>query len=299
MADKRTWYPVVDGVLDNRVGYVGVDEDAALAVWRHAAEARRGVRAVPADGRFSIVSAKTRRPSTLSETGLSLNEAIARYHQRQAESAKVTFAPTVLIGDDRTSALPVGRTTEVWELTFTPLPTTAAPKVKPRRFAYYVLYQEKPAGLPHERTDIYSEPEAESAVQEALAQAAVGSYAVVWRAHYREDTPWHTWAWERVQSHLKTGPRNVIRVNPVTALSAIPSQRYLDRGAGVEAGARYLVTTEMDVEPVGGRYRATGMHHGATYEGWGKNERAAVRALKAAIEAADPSVRIRRARARQ
>jgi hypothetical protein len=300
MAKRRTWYLVVDGVLDRRVGFLGVDEDEALAAGRSSGEARLGVRAVPKDGRFSLVSAKTHRATALADRGLPLPEAIARYHQREIERTTLSVAPNVLLGDDRTRAVPVGRTTGVWELTFTPLPTTAPPKAKPRRFAYYLLYQEKPGGLLHERTDLDSEPQAEAAVNAALGSAEVGSYAVVWCAPYQEGSPWPTWAWERVQAHLKTGPRNVTRVAPVTALSAIPRQRYLDRDTGDAAGTtRYLVSTEMDVDPVGDQYRATGMHHGATYEGWGRTGRAAVRALKTTIESADPNVRITRARSRR
>jgi hypothetical protein len=299
MAKRRTWYLVVDGVLDRRVGFLGVDEDEALAVGRSSGEARPGVRAVPKDGRFSLVSAKTHRASALADTWLSLPEAIARYHQQEAERATLSLAPKVLLGDDRTRVLPVGRTA-VWELTFTPPPTPGPPKAKPRRFAYYLLYQEKPGGLLHERTDLDSEPAAEAAVNAALGPAEVGSYAVVWCAPYQEDTPWPTWAWERVQAHLKTGPRNVTRVAPVTALSAIPRQRYLDRDPSDAAGTtRYLVSTEMDVDPIGDQYRATGMHVGTTYEGWGRTGRAAVRALKTAIESADRNVRITRARSRR
>jgi hypothetical protein len=307
MAEKQTWYVVVEGVLDNRVGYVGADEQEALGVWRSSSQykaagaARRAVRAVPRDGRFSVVSAKTRGASALSDRGLSLTDAIARYQQRQADTAIDAYAPAVLLGDDRSRARPVGRTRDVWELTFTP-PHVAAKRTGGPSISYYLLYQEKPGGLPHERTDIYSEPEAEAAVREALRDAEVGSYAVVWRAPYQEHAPWQSWDWERSQAYLKIGPRNVVRVNPVMALSAIPRRRYLDRGAEGEpliSARRYPVNTHIDVDPIGGRYRARGMHVGQTYEVWGTSERAAVKGLKAAIEAEDPAVRITRARTRR
>jgi hypothetical protein len=87
VAEAQTWYVVVDGVLDNQVSYLGADEHAALAVWRGSRRYRPGaVRAVPRDGRFSMVSARTHRASALSDTGLSLTEAVVCYRQRQAET---------------------------------------------------------------------------------------------------------------------------------------------------------------------------------------------------------------------
>jgi hypothetical protein len=90
MPEQQTWYVVVDGVLDNRVGYLGADENAARAIWRSSSRYKAAGETRRHDSPDAVAAERLARRSRWRGTGAH----DARNAQRSA-TARLRHGPTL------------------------------------------------------------------------------------------------------------------------------------------------------------------------------------------------------------